>query len=210
MLSRYVFRWTLALVALVGSWTGLEAQRASLRTNLLGLAAGNLNLEYSRMISPNFTAGVLVQLKPISYPLPAPVGLLRYMEGLTNQKEHILKFGTIKHTENYTLEPTIRYWFLGAYNQGLFLGGHAMASYFKYGGDRFDSTYRQGFSVGAGVSAGYSFNLSLRCNLEVELGLGYVYRDYRNVYTNGVKSERMTDFVPTFSRLGLNLTYLLP
>lgn len=189
----------------------LEAQRMALRTNALGLATGNLNLEVSHIIGHNWSAHLMLQAKPFSYPLPVPIGLLRWAEGLETETYRISEFGTIKHTENYTVQPSVRYWTNGAYNRGLFLGVHGIATLFKYGGDKFSSNYRDGWGVGAGASVGYSHELSKRFNLEFELGLGGLYRSYNlvNGETDVKSTTTTTDFIPTVSRLGISLVYTL-
>lgn len=191
--------------------TPMSAQRAALRTNLLGLATANLNIEASRMLSPRLSVHLALQAKPFAYPLPAPVGLLRYIEGLDSNTAHITEFGTIKHTENYTIQPSLRYWTRGVYNRGWFFGTHAVATLFKYGGDHIDSNYRDGWGVGAGLSLGYSFELSKRLNLEGELGFAALYRSYNmvNGTTDSRSSVRTTDIIPSVSRLGISLVYLL-
>lgn len=189
----------------------LEAQRAALRTNALALATGNLNLEASHMIGQRWTAHLMLQAKPFSYPLPVPIGLLRWAEGLDQGTSRLSEFGTIKHTEHYTIEPSLRYWMSGAYNRGLFFGLQATGSLFSYGGDKYSANYRKGWGAGAGLSIGYSRELSSRFNIEFELGVGGMYRSYQMV--NGesgyVWDERHTDIVPTLSRLGVSLVYTL-
>lgn len=189
----------------------LEAQRAALRTNALALATGNLNLEASHMIGQRWTAHLMLQAKPFSYPLPAPIGFMRWAEGLDSGASRFPDFGTIKHTEHYTVEPSLRYWMNGPYNRGLFFGIQATGSLFTYGGDKFDTNYRQGWGVGAGLSLGYSRELSSRFNLEFEIGLGAMYRDYQMVsgHTDVAFGPRQTDIVPTLSRLGVSLVYTL-
>lgn len=190
----------------------LKAQRAAVRTNLLGLATGNINIEASRMIGSNWSAHLSLQAKPWAYPLPAPVGLLRYVEGLDSGQNRVMEFGTIKHTENYTIQPSLRYWTHGAYNRGLFFGVHAIGTMFEYGGDKYDANYRKGWGIGAGASFGYSYELSQRINLEFELGLGGLYRSYKLISGETDKPISNTTYrnlIPTVSRLGISLVYLL-
>lgn len=207
---RKILQYSLLLISLFLAPAAL-AQRAALRTNLLGLATANLNLEASYMLSPNLSAHLLLQAKPLSYPLPAPIGLLRYLEGLDASQDRLTSFGVIKHTENYTVQPSLRYWTRGVYNRGWFFGFHSIATLFKYGGDEFEVNYREGWGVGAGLSVGYSFELSKRFNLETELGVGGLYRSYHLVHgvTNAKASQRRTDIIPSLSRLGVSLVYLL-
>lgn len=204
---RYIF---LAL-CLVSGLYNLGAQRSALRINLLGLATANLNLEASRMLGAKWSAHLSLQAKPWAYPLPMPVGALRYIENLDNHEQNLLEFGTIKHTENYTVQPSLRYWTKGAYNRGLFFGLHAIGTLFEYGGDKFDTRYRKGWGIGAGLSFGYSHELSQRLNLELELGLGGLYRNYKLVSDETDKAYYGTykDLIPTVSRLGVSLVYLL-
>lgn len=189
----------------------LEAQRAAIRTNALALATANLNLEVSHMLGQRWTAHLMLQAKPFSYPLPAPIGLIRWAEGLDLGTDRLPEFGTIKHSEHYTIEPSIRYWMNGAYNRGLFFGLQTTAALFSYGGDKFDANYRKGWGVGAGLSLGYSRELSSRFNIEFEFGLGAMYRNYQlvNGQTDVAATTRQTDIVPTLSRLGVSLVYTL-
>lgn len=189
----------------------LTAQRAAVGTNLLGLATANLNLELSHMVAPRWSVHLALEAKPWSYPLPAPVGFLRCIEGLDKGTQHLAEFGTIKHTEHYSIQPSLRYWTRGVYNRGLFFSLSGVATLFKYGGDKFESNYREGWTAGVGASLGYSFELSKRWNLEAELGIAGLFRSYQMVdgETN-VKSEvKKQDFVPSFSRLGVSLVYIL-
>ncbi len=207
---RKILQWSLLVIGLLLGPSAL-AQRAALRTNLLGLATANLNLEASYMLSPSLSMHLALQAKPFSYPLPAPVGLLRYVEGLDSGQDNLAKLGTIKHTENYTVQPSLRYWTRGVYNRGWFFGFHTIATMFKYGGDRFDANYRDGWGVGAGLSLGYSFELSKRFNLETELGIGGLYRSYNlvNGKTKAKSALRTADIVPSLSRFGVSIVYLL-
>lgn len=201
----------LSLLASVALGQTLEAQRAALRTNVLGLAVGNINLEASHMVGKRWSAHLSLQAKPFSYPMPAPLGLLRYAEGLDKGSNRLDQFGTIKHTENYTVQPSLRYWTRGVYNRGWFFGLHGVSSLFKYGGDRFDSNYREGWAAGAGLSAGYSFELAKRFNIEAEIGVAALYRNYDLISgrTDNVISTGHTDIIPSVSRLGVSLVYTL-
>lgn len=206
-----LFYLALSLVASVGLGHTLQAQRAALRTNVLGLITGNINLEASHMVGKRWSLHLGLQAKPFGYPLPAPIGVLRYVEGLDKGSKRLDQFGTIKHTENYTVQPSLRYWTHGPYNRGWFFGLHGVASLFKYGGDRFDSNYREGWAAGGGLSLGYSIELSKRFNIEAEVGAAMLYRSYDLVSgsTDKVISTGHSDMVPALSRLGVSLVYTL-
>lgn len=197
----------MAVALLLAGAGSLKAQRQALRANLLGWATANFNVEYSRIISEKLTVGVVLQAKPFSYPLPAPIGFLHRIEGRTSENEKIASFGTIKHTENYTIQPSIRYWGSAPYDRW-FVGLHGVATKFKYGGDRLDPTYLDGMGFGLGASAGWSFYLSRKFNLEAELGIGFLARNYKEVYEDGSKSGSKSDVIPSLTRLGVSLVYL--
>lgn len=201
----------LTLCGLLITSNDAVAQRAALRTNLLGLAVGNINIDASHMISSKMSVHLSLQAKPFSYPLPAPIGLIRWAEGLENSTQYLAEFGTIKHTENYTIQPGVRYWMRGVYNRGVFVGLQAIGSIYKYGGDKFSSNYRDGWGVGAGLSVGYSREIAKRLNLELELGIGALYRSYKLIDTESDHKypATVTDQVPTVSKLGISLVYLL-
>lgn len=210
-LMKKLLSFALALCGLLITSNDALAQRAALRTNLLGLAVGNINIDASHMISSKMSVHLSLQAKPFDFPLPAPVGLIRWAEGLENSTQYLAEFGTIKHTENYTIQPGVRYWMRGVYNRGVFFGLQAIGTIYKYGGDKFSSSYRDGWGVGAGLSVGYSRELAKRLNLELEIGIGALYRSYNFVNTtSGYKNPTtVTDQVPTVSKLGISLVYLL-
>lgn len=204
---------TYILFALLASATlGVaSAQRAAIKTNVLGLAVGNLNVEASRMLAPKWSVHLGLEAKPFSYPLPAPVGLLNYVEGLSSTAQDIVELGTIKHTEHYTIEPSLRYWTHGVYNRGFFFGVHAVGTRFSYGDNHLNRTYRQGWGVGAGLSLGYNRELTKRLNLELEFGLAGLYRRYRVLEgeTGHRYPSEYSGVIPMVSRLGVSLVYTL-
>ncbi len=197
------------LVTIIGFWSSLDAQKVALRTNLLGLATGNINVEGSMYISPRLTFHVPIQAKLVGYPLPAPVGLIRWMES-TQPDSYIDHFGTVKHTENISIFPGIRHWWRGAYNRGFFTGYYAIGTWFRWGGDKFDVNYREGFGLGGGASIGYSYEISPRWNIEAEFGLGALWRDYEYI-DHQTKSviETKQDIIATIPKVGISLVYIL-
>lgn len=197
----------LASVALAGGI--LSAQRVALRTNLLALATGNINIEGSVMLSGNVSLHLPLQAKPFAYPLPLPVGVLHYAEG-EGSSQILREFGTVKRTENFTIQPGLRYWMRGVYNRGVFIGAYAIGSWFKWGEDKLDPNYKQGYGLGAGLSIGYNYELSKRWNLEAEVGLGGLWRTYDRVHAQTQSAYQSNkDIILTMPRLGISLTYLL-
>lgn len=87
------------------------------------------------------------------------------------------------------VQPEARFWFCDPF-VGHFVGVHALGGIYNIGqipnnlrflGTDFskltDRRY-QGWAVGGGVAYGYAFILGRHWNLELELGVGYVYSQY--------------------------------
>ena len=91
--------------------------------------------------------------------------------------------------KHWLAQPEARYWFCDRF-AGHFLGFHALGGQYNFGniknslnflGTDFSelTDYRhQGWFAGAGVAYGYSWILGRHWNLELELGVGYVYTRY--------------------------------
>lgn len=197
------------LVAILSVCFSLNAQRVALRTNLMGLATGNINLEGSLFVNSRLSLHLPIQAKPFSYPLPVPVGLLRWME-FGGENSYIDQLGTVAHTENVTILPGIRYWSSSVYNRGFFVGLYAIGSWFRWGGDKYDPNYREGWSAGLGGSIGYSMELSPRWNIETEVGLGGVSRAYNHIkHTTNEAYRSDKDIILTIPKIGISLVYII-
>lgn len=198
------------LLFMVALSSRLEAQRIALRTNLLALATANINIEGSLMLTPSLSVHLPLQVKPVGYPLPAPTGLLAFLSGETSSSQHILKVGTIKYTENYTVQPGLRYWSNGVYNRGVFLGVFGIATKYRWGSDNMDVQYKDGYGFGGGVSLGYSYELSTRWNIEGELGVGALWRKYKlGTPSSATLGAEQTDVALVLPRIGVSLVYIL-
>ena len=91
--------------------------------------------------------------------------------------------------KHWLAQPELRYWFCDGL-AGHFVGLHALGGEYNFG--HFDTSLsflgtdysvfadqrHQGWYVGAGIAYGYSFILNRHWNLELELGVGYVYTRY--------------------------------
>lgn len=128
-----------------------RAQFYSLRTNLLGLATTNLNIEGGVSIHRNWSLHLPVNYNP-------------------------WVFSENKRLQNVTVEPGIRYWFLESFSQS-FIGLQALYSRYHVGGMIGDYRY-DGWGVGGGLSYGYSKVLNKRWNIEFEAGVGVMWADY--------------------------------
>ena len=150
---------TLVLFTLIGA----RGQNAALKTNLL----------YDATLTVN--AGIEVGLAP------------RWSFDLSgNYNGWAVDGHKWKH---WLAQPEVRYWFCDRF-AGHFLGFHALGGEYNFG--NFDTSLsflgtdysvfadnrHQGWYAGAGIAYGYSFILSRHWNLELELGVGYVYTRY--------------------------------
>ncbi|MEY8686085.1 DUF3575 domain-containing protein [Bacteroides sp. AN502(2024)] len=161
------------------------AQSYSVRTNLAGLATGNLNMEGSMLFSMRWSAHLPIQYNPFNLWRDAKL-------------------------KNITLAPGIRYWARESYAGGYFFGLHGIFSLYNAGGV-FRHRYRyEGSAWGGGISAGWVRPLSRRWNLEFELGGGIVWTDWERFQCvhcgKRVGKGKGVRLVPT--RTAINLVYL--
>lgn len=130
---------------------GAKAQFYSIKTNLLGLATTNLNIEGAVSIHRNWSLHLPVTYNPFIF------------------KEN-------KRFQNITVQPGIRYWFVESFSHS-FIGIHSLYSRYHVGG--IIGKYRyDGWGVGGGLSYGYSKVLNKRWNIEFEAGVGVMWSDY--------------------------------
>ena len=173
------FLLVLSFVALA---TTAKAQFYSVKTNLLGLATTNLNVEAGISVHRNWSLHLPVNYNP-------------------------WVFSGNKRFQNITVEPGARYWFLESFSQG-FIGIQSIYSRFHVGGT---NKYRyDGYGVGMGLSYGYSKVIRKRWNLEFEAGLGVLWADYTKdlCKTCGAPQgdERKLYLIP--SKASISLVYL--
>lgn len=159
-LKRKICLLIFAAVAVIG----LKAQNVNIKTNLLPDAA----------LSPNI--GVEIGLKP------------HWSLDLTGE----LNLWTIHghKWKHWLAQPEARYWFC-EYFAKHFIGIHALGGQYNFGylhnninflGTNLSrlTDYRfEGWAVGGGIAYGYSFLLSKHFNLELEIGIGYLYTKYK-------------------------------
>lgn len=162
----------------------VNAQFYSLRTNMVGLGTGNLNLELSMTMNRKWSLHIPVQYNPFV-------------------------FRDNKQFRNLTIEPAVRYWFVESYNKN-FVSLYGIASRFHVGG-LFGHRFRyDGKGFGAGLSYGHAYTLSSRFNIEWEVGAGLIWADYDKYRCKhcGAKigSESKLYFLPT--KIAVNIVYL--
>lgn len=154
-------RWIISLAAALLMAGSLQAQdRFAVKTNLLHDATGSVNLGVEVGITPKWTAQIA---------------------GSYNDWQ-IGDFWT----NHWLVSPEVRYWFCERF-AGTFVSVHAHAGDATLGGFwNFSKFYRRfpnlrtfllkdALTMGLGVGIGHAFVLGRHWNLELELGLGYMY-----------------------------------
>ena len=154
-------RWIITLAAALLMAGSLQAQdRFAVKTNLLHDATGSVNLGVEVGITPKWTAQIA---------------------GSYNDWQ----FGDF-WTNHWLVSPEVRYWFCERF-AGTFVSVHAHAGDATLGGFwNFSKFYRRfpnlrtfllkdALTMGLGVGIGHAFVLGRHWNLELELGLGYMY-----------------------------------
>lgn len=200
----------IGLLTFVGITTSLQAQDYALSTNIPSLLLGNINIEPSIPLSSRLTLQLGLSARPKSFGLPMPVGMIHW---LYNQRSSDfsgrMNWGTVKHAEHVTFSPGIRLWSKGNYNRGVFFGLNALAMLYRYGSDKQDKNYSEGFLLGGGISAGYSYELAPHWNIEAEAGVAGAWTKYDLHAENGtlVQADKSRLLVLP-SRLAVRLVYL--
>jgi len=130
---------------LLAFFLSVSAQSYSLRTNVIGLATTNLNLEASMTLNRKWSLHLPVQYNPF-------------------------KFGRNRQFRNFYAAPGVRYWLLESYMGG-FIGMYGTAGTYSVG-NLFGNKYRyEGEGYGVGLSIGKAYQIGRRWNLEWEAGV---------------------------------------
>lgn len=91
--------------------------------------------------------------------------------------------------KHWFAQPELRYWFCDCM-LGHFVGVHALGGQYNFGNlknhinflgsdlSRLTDYRYQGWAIGGGVAYGYAFILGQHWNLELELGVGYLYTEF--------------------------------
>lgn len=128
------------------------------------------------------------------------------------------QFSATKKLKHWLVQPEWRYWTCETFN-GHFFGFHALGGQFNAGGIKLpfglfsslrDNRY-QGWAVGGGLSYGYQWVVSPRWNVELSIGVGFLYVDYKKYgcLECGKPAEKshLNYFGPT--KAGISLVYCL-
>ena len=123
--------------------------------------------------------------------------------------------------KHWLAQPEVRYWFCDRF-AGHFMGLHLLGGEYNFGNIKNSLNFlgtdfseltdhrHQGWMVGAGLAYGYSWILGRHWNLELELGVGYVYTRYDVFECQGcgkkVEEDKPHHYVgPT--KAAINLVY---
>ena len=138
---------------LVSGQLRVDAQSASLKTNLIYDATTSISLGAELKLSPSFSLEIPVSYNPWTFN--------------DNSK--------IKHL---LLQPELRYWPCTPFS-GHFFGLHGHYAIYNIGGVWPVRNNRyEGWLAGAGLGYGYHFALTDHLGAELEIGAGYAYLDY--------------------------------
>lgn len=152
------------LILALGIVAGARGQDVAVKTNLLSDAALNAN------------AGVEVKLaRKWSLDLTGQMNLWPIND---HKWKHVL------------FQPEARYWFCQPFMKS-FLGFHAIGRLYNVGNIDNDISFLgtdfsklsdrryEGWAVGAGIAYGYALPLSKHWDFEFEIGIGYVYTEFK-------------------------------
>lgn len=175
-LKTVIRKCLMAAILCLAFHANASAQNVALKTNLLYDATATANLGIEVGLAPKWTLDLS--------------GNVHFWDAWGDAR--------LRH---WLVQPEARYWFCERFN-GHFLGFHALGGQYNFGNiknniDWFPWGYNgatkqfaagslvpmndhrfQGWGVGAGVAYGYSFILGRHWNLELELGMGYIYTRY--------------------------------
>ena len=168
---------------LLGVCLASPAQFYSARTNLIGLATGNINLEGSMTLNRRWSLHLPVQYNPFVFK--------------DNRK-----------SRNLTVMPGVRYWFVESYSN-FFVGMNTLASGYSIGRIWNKKRY-EGEGYGIGLSIGKAYPLSKTWNIEWELGGAAVWARYNEYRCRecGAFLGRKHGWYLIPSRVALNMIYL--
>ena len=189
-------RFLILSVVLLTSVAGLRAQNTwALKTNLLSDVTTTPNIAYEFAIAPRWTIE-------------------------TSFSANLWPLGHINF-RHASVQPELRYWFCDRFN-GAFISINAVGGYiYNLGGiynfskihpmlpNLLDDSLQEAILIGGGLSVGTDIVLSRHWNLEMEVGIGYMYVKGHE-FRNGVEVQgnfSTFDYIGP-NRLSLALVYL--
>lgn len=161
------------------------SQFYSARTNVVGLATGNLNAEFGMTLNKKISLHFPIQYNPFIY-----------------SKSKNMKF------QNLTTMPGARWWFHESFRDQ-FIGLSLIGTRYHIG-NIFDDYRYDGYGAGAGISFGWTYPMAPRWNFEWEVGVAALWASYEKSvckscgYTYGNESKWY--IMP--HKIAVNLIYL--
>lgn len=195
MFLTYFKRVALA-IAFVLTALAAPAQKAALKTNIIGDALLSPNLAIEIGLAPKWTLDIS--------------GQVNFWTVNTHKWKH------------WVVQPEARYWFCERFT-GHFLGFHAIGGEYNFGHiknginflgsdlSRLTDRRYQGWGAGAGIAYGYDWVLGTHWNLEAEIGIGWIYTRFDSYPCadcgTKIDSNKAHNYVgPT--KAAINLVYL--
>ena len=175
---------------------GVKAQNVAIKTNLLYDATATVNL------------GV-------------EIGLARKWSLDLSGNLNAWNLRENKRWKHWLAQPEARYWFCDRFSRH-FIALHAIGGQYNVGGLKNNITFLgtpyknlttnryQGWGVGGGVGYGYALLLGKSWNLEIELGVGYIYNNFDVFECTGCgrKVDSGTHHYFGLTKAAVNLVYL--
>lgn len=173
-------RYVLSCLLLGGSLS-VSAQKTAVKSNLLSAANGALNAGVEYAFGPKSTFDLSGSIRP-----------WKRTEGYVNKY--------------WLIQPEYRYWTCQKFN-GSFWGAYLNGAQFNVGGKKMpfglfpwlkEHRYA-GWLAGGGISYGYHIMLNRHWNIEVSVGVGYEYIDYKKYKCPDVCAELLEKAIITIS-----------
>ena len=158
-----VKRYLSLLIIVLAAFTGANAQ-VNIKTNLIpdGLLSPNIGIEFG--LRPHWSLD---------------------LSGEVN-------FWTVNDHKwkHWLAQPEARYWFCEYFSKH-FIGIHALGGQYNFGNlhnnihflgtdlSKLTDHRYEGWAIGGGIAYGYSFVLARHFDIELEIGIGYLYTRYK-------------------------------
>lgn len=198
-------RLAIAAATVLTASLGASAQKAAVKTNIIGWATTNINAGVEFGVGRKSTIQVFGTLNPWD-------------------------FSDLKRYRFWNVMPEYRYWFCEKFG-GHFIGVHLLGGEYNVRNVKLDlfglpdlttpengpqlnsdgvekARHVEGWYAGAGVTYGYQWMLSKHWNIEASLGVGYAYSPYK-LYgrcNKIVEKKNLNYFGPT--KLAVSIMYL--
>ncbi|QQT24252.1 DUF3575 domain-containing protein [Sphingobacterium spiritivorum] len=170
-----------------GSWV--------FKSNIAGLAIGNINLAAETIINEDYDFPITVHTS-VSY-------------------NSLKKYAGNTKLRHIALQPEFRMWMQGEAFEGFFAGANLNYANYNAGyislSKSLKDNYYQGYLFGVGIAGGYQLTISDKIGAEASLGIGYanmkhdVYKKLK--YSEKLRSETYNYIGP--NKFSISLVYRL-